>query len=352
MNLFNKKTNALKPYLVSERSFDDEDDWLILDWNESTYRIDTPLKERLIDFINKGQLNLYGDVECELLRKKIHHILRIDESSVTFFNGSDSALNICFESILEIGDEVLTIEPEYSQVDTFIKMKGGVKKSFLLKSIDKPSIDELNRSLKNKKVFYFSNPNNPIGFLFSKNEIEDMLMRNPSVMFFVDEAYYEFSGSHVIDLISKYSNLIIFRTFSKAFGLAGIRLGYVVSAKENISMINKVRNGKEVSTIAQLAAITALDNYSLLENRIKEIISTRNWFVDELSKLLNFEFFQSSANFLLIKHENFEEIISKLRESKILVRDRSSMHLLNNCFRITIGKKSEMERVLAVLKHF
>ena len=352
MNLFSKKTIELKPYVVSERSFDDDEDWLILDWNESTYRIDKPLKDGLIDFINKGELNLYGDVDSELLRKKLRDTLNIDEFSVSFFNGSDSALNICFESILETGDEVLTIEPEYSQVDTFIKMKGGVKKSYLLKSVNKPSIDDLNVALKDKKIFYFSNPNNPIGFLFSSDEIEELLFMNPSVMFFVDEAYYEFSGSNVIDLISRHSNLIIFRTFSKALGLAGIRLGYVVSAKDNISMINKVRNGKEVSTIAHLAAITALDNYSLLEDRTKEVISTRSWFVDELSKLVNFEFYPSAANFVLVRHNNCEEIISKLRDSKILVRDRSSMHLLKNCFRITIGKKSEMERVLAVLKLF
>lgn len=352
MNLFNKKTKELKPYVVSERRYNDEEDWLILDWNESTYRIDTELKKNLIDFINKGQLNLYGDVDCELLKKKLYDTLMIDEFSVTFFNGSDSALNICFESILESGDEVLTIEPEYSQVDTFIKMKGGMKISFLLKSIQKPSIDDLNSSLKGKKIFYFSNPNNPIGYLFSKNEIEDMLITNPSVMFFVDEAYYEFSGSNAIDLISKYKNLIIFRTFSKAFGLAGIRLGYVVSAKENISMINKVRNGKEVSTIAQLAAISALDNYTLLDERIQEVISTRNWFVKEVIKLVNFELFPSSSNFLLIRHENHEDIINKLRDHKILVRDRSSMHLLSNCFRVTVGKRSEMERVLKVLKLF
>lgn len=352
MNLFNKKTNELKPYVVSERSFNDDEDWLILDWNESTYRIDKSLKDSLIDFINKGQLNLYGDVDSELLRRKLRDTLRIDEFSVSFFNGSDSALNICFESILETGDEVLTIEPEYSQVDTFITMKGGVKKSYLLKSVNKPTIADLNVALKGKKIFYFSNPNNPIGFLFSSDEIEELLFRNPSVMFFVDEAYYEFSGSSVIDLISKYSNIIIFRTFSKAFGLAGIRLGYVLSAKDNILMINKVRNGKEVSTIANLAAITALDNYSSLQNRINEVISTRSWFVDELRMLTNYEIFPSFANFLLVKNERHEEIISKLRDYKILVRDRSSMHLLQNCFRITIGKKSEMERVLAVLKYF
>jgi histidinol-phosphate aminotransferase len=352
MNLFNKKTNELKPYIVSERKNSDDDDWLILDWNESTYKIDSSLKESLIEFIKNGQLNLYGDIDCKELKNILHITLGIDDKCISFFNGSDSALNICFESILEQGDEVLTIEPEYSQVDTFIKMKGGVKSSFLLNTIEKPSIDELNLYLKKKKVFYFSNPNNPIGFYFTKNEIKELLISNPLVMFFVDEAYYEFCDNTVYDLISKYSNLIIFRTFSKAFGLAGIRLGYIISNQSNISMINKVRNGKEVSTIAQLSALNALKQYNVVEQRINEIIHTRDWFLNEVSKLSGYDVFPSSANFLLIRHENCSKIIAELRRFKILVRDRSSMHLLKNCFRITIGKKFEMERVLKVLKQF
>jgi histidinol-phosphate aminotransferase len=352
MNLFNKKTNELNPYFVSERNFKDEDDWLMLDWNESTYPIDNSLKERLFDFIDKGQINLYGDVDCNLLKETFWNTLGIDVNHITFFNGSDSALNVCFESILEFGDKVLTIEPEYSQVDTFIKMKGGVKSSFLLPTITKPSIDELNLNLIGKKVFYFSNPNNPIGFHFSEMEIEKMLISNPSVMFFVDEAYYEFCNNSVFNLVSIYSNLIIFRTFSKAFGLAGIRLGYIISNPNNISMINKVRNGKEVSSIAQFTALNALNHYDIVETRTKEIILTREWFSNEIRKFSNYEVFPSSGNFLLIRHDDWSGIISALRECKILVRDRSSMHLLKNCFRITIGKRLEMERVLEVLKLF
>jgi histidinol-phosphate aminotransferase len=352
VNLFNKKTNELNPYLVSDRNFIDDGDWLILDWNESTSRIDTCLKQSLINFINDGQLNLYGDVDCFDLKKKLSKTLEIDELSLSFFNGSDSALNICFESVLELGDQVLTIVPEYSHVDTFITMKGGVNCNYLLKKIEKPSFEELNNFIIGKKVFYFSNPNNPIGFFFSVNEIEIMLISNPKVMFFIDEAYYEFSGSTVVNLISNYSNLIIFRTFSKAFGLAGIRLGYIVSAPENISLINKVRNGKEVSSLAQLAGLKVLDHYYLLEERIEELVDNRNWFFNEVSQLSNYEVFPSSANFLLIKNANCNEIISALRDCKILVRDRSSMHLLKNCFRITIGKRLEMERVIKVLKQF
>jgi histidinol-phosphate aminotransferase len=117
-------------------------------------------------------------------------------------------------------------------------------------------------------------------------------------------------------------------------------------------MINKVRNGKEVSTIAQLSALNALKQYNVVEQRINEIIHTRDWFLKEVSKLSGYDVFPSSANFLLIRHENYSKIISELRKFKILVRDRSTMHLLKNCFRITIGKKYEMERVLKVLKQF
>lgn len=352
MNIFNKLTNELQPYVVSSRSINSEEDWLVLDWNESTYKIDNYLKESLAKFINKGELNLYGDVDCTRLKADLRITLGIDESCITFFNGSDSALNICFESILNQGDEVLTIEPEYSQVSTFIHMKGGVKTSFLLHAIDKPSISELNKSLKGKKIFYFSNPNNPIGFSFSIKEIENMITSNPSVVFFVDEAYYEFSNCSAVDLVSKYANLIIFRTFSKAFGLAGIRLGYIISNKYNIEVINKIRNGKEVSSIAQLAASCILENYGLVKQRVNELIITRNLFFDKLNNLSNYEVFPSSANFLLLRHVKSKEIIFALNQCKILVRDRSSMHLLDNCFRITIGTKDEMERVLNVLKQY
>ncbi|MCA6478646.1 MAG: histidinol-phosphate aminotransferase family protein [Chitinophagaceae bacterium] len=352
MNHFNKRTNELQPYVVSSRGIEIDDDWLVLDWNESTIRIEDYLKIKLEKFINKGDLNFYGDVDCTDLKRNLHNALGISESFVTFFNGSDSALNICFETLLEPGDKVLTIEPEYSQVSTFIHMKGGIKSSFLLTSIDKPSIDDLNRSLNGIKVFYFSNPNNPIGFYFTIDEIESMLVSNPTVMFLVDEAYFEFSNSSAVDLIPKYSNLIIFRTFSKAFGLAGIRLGYIISTNHNISMINKVRNGKEVNSVAQFCASVLLQNFETIKLRIQELLNTRDWFFNQVRVLPNFEVFPSKTNFLLLKHNLCKEIILVLRQNKILVRDRSSMHLLENCFRISIGTKVEMERVLQVLKQF
>lgn len=352
MNLFNKRANDLQPYLVSSRSVNSDDDWLVLDWNESTTRIPDFLKESLNHFIYRGELNLYGDVDCTDLKNNISKTLHIDESCITFFNGSDSALNICFESILDEGDSVLTIEPEYSQVSTFIHMKGAVKNNFLLNSVEKPPIEELNETIKGNKIFYFSNPNNPIGFYFDKDEIESMLVSNPNSMFFVDEAYYEFCGSSAIDLISRYSNLIIFRTFSKAFGLAGIRLGYIVSNAHNISIINKIRNGKEVSSIAQITASSILNHYDQVKIRINELIEVREWFYNQLKSMPNFTVFPSFANFLLVRHNNCQEIISNLKRNKVLIRDRSSMHQLNNSFRITIGTKVEMEKVVELLKQF
>lgn len=352
MNLFNKKTNELKPYVVSSRSISTDEDWLVLDWNESTNKIDNYIKDSLIEFVKKGELNLYGDIECTVLKKKLGEVIGIEETSLTFFNGSDSALNICFEALLDEGDKVLTIEPEYSQVSTFIHMKGGVKRSYLLNTIQKPLISDINSSIIGAKIFYFSNPNNPIGFYFDKNEIEYMLISNQNTMFFVDEAYYEFCGSSASDLVSKYSNLIIFRTFSKAFGLAGIRLGYIISNSSNISVINKIRNGKEVSSIAQIGAVSALKHYNQIQNKIEELVEVRDWFFTQLKKLPNYLVFPSSANFLLLKHKEFKIIIMDLRDNNILVRDRSTMHGLEDCFRITIGSKIEMTRVLEILKKY
>jgi histidinol-phosphate aminotransferase len=169
-------------------------------------------------------------------------------------------------------------------------------------------------------------------------------------MFFLDEAYYEFRGDTVISLVKKYDNIIIFRTFSKAFGLAGLRLGYIISNFENINLINKVRNGKEVSSLAQIAGVAAILNYSHYLNRVKDLIDVREWFYNEIKILDNYQVFESSSNFLLVKHSESKQIIKHLYKNKILVRDRSSMHLLNNCFRITIGSKQEMAKVLEILK--
>lgn len=351
-SLFNKRCIDLKPYVVSSRNINDNNDWIILDWNESSFKLDEILKKKLIDEIQNGTLNLYSDIESSDLILALAEFNKVGKQNLLVFNGSDSALNTSFECIIENSDNVLLIDPDYSQVHTFIHMKSGKINFFKLDQIEKPSTEKLSAAIKGNKVFYFSNPNNPIGFNFSKEDVEYLVKDNPQTMFFIDEAYSDFSKTSVISLIENYSNIIIFKTFSKAFGVAGLRLGYAISQSENINLLSKVRNGKEINTLAQVSGTFLINNYEMIQKRVDEIINVRDFFYNEVNNLNLFKVFPSEANYLLIKHPEHLEIIKDLKNNKILVRDRSSMHLLSNCFRVTIGQIDEMKKILEILKKY
>ena len=131
--------------------------------------------------------------------------------------------------------------------------------------------------------------------------------------------------------------------------MASLRIGYVISAEKNITYLNKVRNGKEVNLLAQKAMCEILKNDTEIKSHIESVKQIRNWFLLEINKLEGFLAYESHSNFILIKHSNSSDIISFLFDNKILVRDRSSLNGLNNCFRITIGNEFEMRKVLDII---
>lgn len=345
--MFNDRVKKLNPYIVSQRDkFIDNKEWLLLDWNESTKPIPEFLKNKLVEIINNGLLNYYPDTHCNQALLTLSKYLDISTNEISIFNGSDSALNISFECILNENDKISIYGPEYSQIDTFIKMKGANINQIDIDDLFEFDLDYINKSIKNSKIFYFSNPNNPTGRLINLETIDKLVSLNPKVFFFIDEAYHDFASQNCSSLINKYDNLIIFRTFSKAFGLAGLRIGYILSASNNISLINKVRNGKEVNALAQKAICEILKDDSELKLHINNIISTRDWFAKKLNLISGFTAFSSQSNFVLVRHLKSQKIINYLFEHKILVRDRSTLKGLENCFRITVGSKDEMLKVL------
>ena len=353
--MFNNKTNKIKAYELSNRTkILDNSDYDILDWNESQYSIPKIVEDAIIDFIKSKKLNLYSDPSCYKLINELSSFLSLKKESISVFNGSDSALNICFETILDNGDNVIMVEPEYSQIKTFVNMKGANIVSLNPGNVFEFNVDYLNEKIKSKntKVFYTSNPKNPIGYYINNKNIEFLLKSNPKVAFFIDEAYIDFGNESAKSLVLNYSNLFVFRTFSKAFGMAGLRLGYVLSHPDNIMNVNKVRNGKEINSISQIAAIYSLINFIQVKKNIDDTILIRNKFYKSVNLLKGFEAFYSNANFILIRNKKYKNILKLLVKNKILVRDRSSMYGLDYCFRVTIGTKSQMKKVLNLLKSF
>lgn len=349
--MFNKRVKNLQPYTVSERDkFIHDKEWLLLDWNESTLSTPIHVQNVLIEVIQNGFLNYYPDTHSKEALTILSNYLKIEASKLSIFNGSDSALNISFECLLNENDIVSVYGPEYSQIFTFIEMKGAKINLIKCANIFEFDVDFINSSIKNSKVFYISNPNNPTGRFIKTSILNQLISNNPNTFFFIDEAYIDFASENSIKLIEKYDNVIIFRTFSKAFGLASLRIGYVISSDKNIMYLNKVRNGKEVNLLAQKAISEILKNDSEIKSHIESIKNIRNWFFLEINKLNGFLAYESHSNFVLIKHSKHLEIISYLFDNKILVRDRSSLNGLENCFRITIGNEFEMKKVLDVIK--
>tara|TARA_A100001037_G_C14960367_1_gene549096 strand:- start:157 stop:822 length:666 start_codon:yes stop_codon:yes gene_type:complete len=196
-------------------------------------------------------------------------------------------------------------------------------------------------------VVYLVNPNNPTGKLLAVDEIEKLLKTYPDTLFIVDEAYYEFAKQSCSHLVVSHKNLIVTRTFSKAFGLASVRLGYCMAHPDTLLHLRKIRNGKAVNALGQLCGIAALDDLDYLDSRIDEMNDAKKFFVDNLPH--EYYAVDSQTNFVLLKTPDSKKLLNKMKDNKILIRDRSSFDNLENCVRITIGSKKQIIRVLDVI---
>ena len=207
------------------------------------------------------------------------------------------------------------------------------------------------------KLVYLCNPNNPTGELVDRKTIEILLKDYQDVLWVVDEAYGEFSGVSVCDLINRYANLIVSRTFSKAFGLANFRIGYLISAADNIRLLRHTRNPKNISTMAQEAVIAALDDVKWMENYIEDVREARTYFSDSVKDLSYIrQVYDGAGNYVMVEMENGcvkREFIQYLHDNYILVRDLAQTPALKERYvRVTVGTKEQMERVVGVMQLF
>ena len=342
----------LKPYRASDGaglSTEEKAKYIKLDWNEATYPPSPLVKRSLLRFLEGGNFNYYPDVTAQDLREKIADYVDLPASYIQVFNGSDAALRDICNTYLSVGDNVLVHEPVYSQIFTFLQCMGANLVKILARDPFAKALDDYNRYLSSQdiRVMYIVNPNNPTGLLYERTEIESLLESHPSTLFIIDEAYSEFSGITVADLVPKHHNIIVVRTFSKAFGLAGLRIGYILSQQATIENIDRVRNGKEVNVLAQVAAMAALDDIPYMKTRVEEVRQTREWLVARLIES-GVKINTTPANYVLIFATNVRKVVQELKRKRILVRDRSYLPQLAGYMRVSIGTLSRDEN--AILK--
>ena len=339
---FRQSINNLQTYNVGGRS-DLSSDWECFDWNESEFPPTNKVFEVMKSFYRYER---YPDITAKLLKNKLSDYVSLPVDFIEVYNGSDDALKDIITVFVDRETHVLSYQPSYTQVNTFITtntenyMKVNIKNPLGEHEYDFDYCKVAN-------VVYLVNPNNPTGKLLAVDEIEKLLKTYPDTLFIVDEAYYEFAKQSCSHLVISHKNLIVTRTFSKAFGLASVRLGYCMGHPDTLSHLRKIRNGKAVNSLAQLCGVAALDDLDYLDSRIDEMNDAKKFFVDNLPH--EYYAVDSQTNFVLLKTPDSKKLLNKMKDNKILIRDRSSFDNLENCVRITIGSKKQIIRVLDVI---
>ena len=297
-------------------------------------------------------INRYPDNKHDELKKVVSGIKNVNVNQVVFGNGTDEILDLIVRVFCNPSeDKIITLPPTYGMYDVIAKTNGVENIEIPLKSdfsINKNEILKL--SSKKTKILFLCSPNNPTGNSFDTNDLTDLIKFFNGVVV-VDEAYIDFSSKQsLISLIEDNSNLIITQTMSKAYGMAGIRLGMGFSNEKIINYLNKIKPPYNINVLTERKALEELYKIDEIEKNISIVLDQRNLLVSCLEKLDFVEkIYKSDANFLLVKVDNADLRYNQLLENGIVVRNRSNQPLCQNCLRITIGTKNENTSLIKTL---
>lgn len=329
---------GIKPYKPSESNYS-----IKMDANESPYQI--PLEIRAIlasELLNGNDFHLYPDSNSDVLRESLANYLKVDKDNLMIGVGSDELIQIITNAFVESGDTVLCPAPSFSMYGIYTQIAGGIPEEFKLGENFQYNMDEIkNAVIKYRpKMLHLCSPNNPTGNTIPIADILSIARTFDGIVV-VDEAYFEFSGESAIKYINDYPNLIILRTFSKAMGMAGLRVGYLICNKGLLDQIYKVKPPYNVNSFSQRAAALVLEHAEVRNSRVQEIINSRNWLFRALEGLRGVEPYPSKANFILMKVNNATAVYKGLLEKGILVRHYNGHPILNDHIRVTIGSMED-----------
>lgn len=321
---------------------------IALNSNESPFDLPGGTKKRLIKHIQRDNLfNRYPDPDSTLLRQAIAKHCKVDASNILVASGSDELIQMIINTFVNKGEYVLYPTPSFSMYKIYTQICGGIPVSVELGEDYKYNIDtfiEMGHRY-DAKVAFICNPNNPTGTTIDREEIKSFIEEFKGIVV-IDEAYIEFHGGTVMDLILKYDNVIILRTFSKAFGAAGLRIGYLVANQDIVDDVYVTKSPYNINTFSQLTALELLKDWDKVKERIDYIIAERERLYGILCAIDNIDVFPSSANFLLIKVEDSQYVYDELLKTGILVRNFSEDDILANHIRVSIGSKEENDMFL------
>lgn len=328
-----KNILELQPY-ISFRDINEFDNPVFMDANESPF----------------GEFNHYPDSTHKKIRTQISELKNISSEKIAVGNGSDELIDLIIKIFCEPKkDSVLMMNPSFAMYGFYASInENAVLKLQLDENFEIQKEDFLKISKENQpKIFFLCSPNNPTG-----NAIEDIefYIKKFDGIVVVDEAYIEFSDKKsAIELLEKYPNLIVLQTFSKAWGMAGARVGIAYASEEIIKLIYTVKAPYNVNSLSLNLASESLKNINEFKNNLQEILSERAWLNEEFKNIKCVQkIFPTDANFFLIEFKDAENVFFKLLENEILTSKRFPQ--IPNCIRINVGKREENKQLINVLK--
>ncbi len=341
-NLVRKNVKEMKPYSSARDEFEDFDtaDMIFLDANENPF---------------ENGVNRYPDPQQMNVKKALSNLKNIPTSQILLGNGSDEVLDLLFRAFCEPNkDNVITLPPTYGMYGVLANLNSVENREVLLSDDFQPQVEKILSTIdENTKIIFLCSPNNPTANSFSDESVAYLLKKFKGLVV-IDEAYIDFSKKQSwMNELDEYPNLIITQTLSKAYGLAGIRLGICYASAEIIAVLNKIKPPYNVNELTQRRSLERLNDPEKIKWEIASIIEQR----EELLKVLvDVKFvekiYPTEANFILVKVDDANKRYDELIAKGIVIRNRTTQLLCDNCLRLTVGTKKENTKLIETLLGF
>ena len=338
-HLLRENIKTIQPYTSARDEYKDaKADMIFLDANESPF--------------NTGA-NRYPDPKQSELKKEISKIKGITPEQILIGNGSDEVLDLIYRAFCEPQkDTVIILPPTYGMYKVLADLNAIKIKSIVLNDEFQPQTDEILKSQdENTKILFLCSPNNPSANSFNAPKVEELIKHFKGIVV-IDEAYIDFSTQQSwLSRLDEFPNLVIIQTFSKAYGLAGLRLGLCFASEEIISTLNSIKPPYNINQLSQETAIKRLKSIEQVQTEINTLIENRDQFLLALRSIaLIKKVYPTDANFVLVKVDDANLRYQQLIKKGIVVRNRSNQPLCDNCLRFTVGTATENKALISALK--
>ena len=340
-NLIRENIKSIKAYSSARDEYKDANvsEMIFLDANENPF---------------ENGVNRYPDPNQNNVKQLLSEIKGIDKRNLLLGNGSDEVLDLIFRAFCEPKeDNIITLPPTYGMYSVLANINAVENKTVLLDEDFQPQVKQIiGATDKNSKILFLCSPNNPTGNSFSEAIIRELLLKFKGLVV-LDEAYIDFSAKESwLKNLEKHPNLIIIQTLSKAYGLAGIRLGACYASREIIAVLNTIKPPYNVNELTQQRAIKRLQVMDVIQNEVAQLVSERKRLHKELECCVSYieKVYPSDGNFLLIKVDDATKRYNQLLKAGVVVRNRTTEALCENCLRISVGICEENQILLRALK--